>query len=281
MVGGLSRTSGEPKQLQKGVGEYKCTRAPGVYKKYTEEIQSWISKGWLVPWKGPIKGVIPLLAVVQPTKDKVRPVMDYRELNEFVECHTGDEHVAICAEKVRKWRQLDNKLKLVDLKSAYLQIHISEDLWQYQVVKYNGRHYALTRLGFGLSSAPRIMTRVLGKVLSLDEDVNKGTDHYIDDILVQESVVSAAKVREHLLRYGFESKEPMDLDGGKVLGIALSKTPSGDFDMSRGTPLSSLPDVDENLTKRGLFSLCGKLTGHYPVAGWLRPHCSFFETFRV
>ena len=121
-----------------------------MHERYAEEIQSWISKGWLIEWDGPIKGVIPLLAVVQPTKDKVRPVMEYRELNQFVESHTGDEQTAICAEKVRKWRQLQGDLKVVDLKSAYLQICVSRDLWQYQVVRYNGRHYALTRLGFGL-----------------------------------------------------------------------------------------------------------------------------------
>ena len=51
-----------------------------------------------------MKGVIHLLAVVQPTKDKVRPVMDIRELNAFVESHTGDEQTAVCVEKVPKWR---------------------------------------------------------------------------------------------------------------------------------------------------------------------------------
>ena len=57
--------------------------------RYCVELESWISKGWLKRWDGPDKGVIPLLAVFQPTKDKVRPVMDYRELNNFVECHTS------------------------------------------------------------------------------------------------------------------------------------------------------------------------------------------------
>jgi len=64
--------------------------------------------------------------------------MDYRELNTFVECHTGDDKVAVCGEKIRKYRQLRGELKVVDLKSAYLQIHISKDQWQYQVVKYKG-----------------------------------------------------------------------------------------------------------------------------------------------
>ena len=31
------------------------------------------------------------------------------------------------------------------------------------------------------------------------------------------------------------------------------------------------------MTKRQVFSLCGKLVGHYPVAGWLRVACSFVK----
>ena len=64
----------------------------------------------------------------QLTKDKVRPVMGYRKLNAFVECHTGDEMVAVCGEKIRKWRQLRGELRVVDIKSEYLQIQVSEDL---------------------------------------------------------------------------------------------------------------------------------------------------------
>ena len=86
-------------------------------------------------WARPVKGVIPLFAVFQPTKDKVCPVIDYRELNDFDTCHTGDDMVTVCGEKVRKWKQLQGELKMVDLKSACLQIHISEDLWKYQIAQ--------------------------------------------------------------------------------------------------------------------------------------------------
>ncbi|KAG1705790.1 hypothetical protein GQR58_003759 [Nymphon striatum] len=265
-----------PKTLQTRIGEYKCTQAPHVRERYNAEIQRWISKGWLKEWRGPIEGIIPLLAVFQPSKDKVRPVMDYRELNDFVECHTGDV-IAVCGEKIREWRQLRGELKIVDLKSAYLQIHISENLWKYQVVKYKGVTYALTRLGFGLSCAPRIMTAILGKVLSMDERVRRGTDHYIDDIVVRESVLSAQELREHLARYGLESKAPEGLDGGRVLGISLRKGSGGHLEMSRGMALSEIVMDQSKLTKRGMFSLCGRLVGHYPVAGWLRPCCSFLK----
>ena len=51
---------------------------------------------------------------------------------------------------------------------------------------------------------------------------------------------------------------------GRVLGIALNMSSSGHLAISRG---SEIPDaVDTVLTKRGLFSLCGRLTSHYPVA---------------
>jgi len=109
----------------------------------------------------------------------------------------------------------------VDLKSAYLQIHVAKDLWKYQVVRHKGVHYALTRLGFGLSRAPTITTSILGKVLSIDDRVRRATEYDIDDIVVQGSFVGAEEVRKHLTKYELETKEPESLDGYGLLGIAL------------------------------------------------------------
>ena len=121
------------------------------------------------------------------------------------------------------------------------------------------------------------MTSILRKVLSLDDRVHRGTDHYINDIVVQESIVGVGEVRAHLTKYGLETKEPEDLDGGQLLGIALNKDSSGCLHMSRGTPLV---DIDLNmtgLTKRGFFRCVTGWVGHYPLAGWLRIHCSFLK----
>lgn len=51
------------------------------------------------------------------------------------------------------------------------------------------------RLGFGLSCAPRIMSKILREVRSMDVRIKKGTDSYIDDIIVEENVISAEEVR--------------------------------------------------------------------------------------
>jgi len=121
------------------------------------------------------------------------------------------------------------------------------------------------------------MTSILGKVLLVDDRVCWATDHYIDDIVVQESVVGAEKVQKHLAKYGLETKEPISLDGGQLLGIALKSDRRGELRMMRATAFSEIHLKPKSLTKRGLFFLCGRLVGHYPVAGWLRMHCSFLK----
>ena len=156
---------------------------------YEKEIERWIEEGILVPWEGSVSGVIPLMAVEQQTKDKIRPVLDFRELNEAVSCHTGGEMIDVCSDRLREWRQIEGEGELVDLKAAYLQIKVTEDLWKHQLVRYRGRVYALTRLGFGLSSAPRIMTSILKSVLGKREDVRAATSSFIDDIMVDSSEI--------------------------------------------------------------------------------------------
>ncbi|XP_067939635.1 uncharacterized protein [Watersipora subatra] len=121
------------------------------------------------------------------------------------------------------------------------------------------------------------MTKILGKVLSLDERVRRGTDHYIADIVVQESVLGVEELRKHIAKYGLATKEPEGLDGRRLLGISLKGNARGHLQMSRGTALSEIHLEPAGLTKRELFSFCGRLVGHYPVAGWLWPYCSFVK----
>lgn len=246
---------------------------------YDCEIGKWIDNGWLQPYSkaihGNVEGIIPLMAVSQPNKlKKVRPVMDYsKELNFYVKSNPGLDS-AICQDKLRKWRLLGNKVSILDLKSAYLQLHVHSDLQRFQAVRYNNKLYVMTRMGFGLNVAPKIMTKIVAKVLSLDETVNKGTDHYIDDIVVNESIVTAETVRKHLFQFGLVSKEPVPVEDARVLGLRVSRNRDAQLSWSRDT---EIPKVESHLTKREVFSLCGKLTGHYPIANWLRVACSYVK----
>ena len=241
---------------------------------YESEVKRWIDEGILVEWKGKVDGVVPLMAVLQPSKNKVRPVLDFRELNEFVQSHTGGEEVNVCNNKLREWRRTNGELEIVDLQAAYLQIRVCESLWKHQLVEFGGKVFALTRLGFGLNVAPRIMTVVLKRVLEEKQNVKEGTNPYVDDILVNVSKVSTTEVINHLNKYGLRSKPPEKLDGGAALGLKLNKQKDGTLLFRRG---NVIPDIPSSVSRRELFSICGKMVGHYPVAGWLRVACSFIK----
>ena len=214
-----------------------------------------------------------MLAVKQENKGKVRPVMDYRELNAFIKSHTGDSEA--CPETTRKWRSMGDRVGVVDLKNAYLQLHVKCQLEDYQVVRVDGKYYRLTRLGFGLTSAPRIMSAVVRRILSLDPRIAAATDHYIDDIVFDKDIVSVVEVVEHLRKYGLETKPPESLEGARVLGLQLSRGRSGRLMWSRGNDIPRY--VESPVTRRELFSLFGRLVGHYPMAGWLRVACGFIK----
>ena len=261
--------------LKNKIGCYDAHLVGDRRKEFEKEVDRWIDDGILLPWEGQVVGgVLPLMAVDQPTKGKVRPVLDYRELNAYVECHTGDDITDVCSETLRGWRQMDGELVLVDLKAAYLQIRVSKELWKYQIVNYKGRFYCLTRLGFGLNCAPRIMSSILKSILGKSGRVKGATSSFVDDICVNVTKVSAEEVIQHLGRFGLVTKPPVPLDGGSALGLKIHRDETGELMFSRG---NELPVVSGSLTRRELFSVCGKLVGHYPIAGWLRVACSYIK----
>lgn len=108
-------------ELSNQCAEYKI--ADNCKDDYNKEIEQWIADGWLEPHNevvhGNVKGIIPLMAVFQPNKQrKVRPVMDYsRELNHYISSNPGVD-VAICQEKLREWRRFGQNSCIVDLKKS-------------------------------------------------------------------------------------------------------------------------------------------------------------------
>ena len=109
----------EPAKLQNSVAEYHVPSQRGPA--YEKELRAWIDAGWLIPCLhkkvGPPKGLIPLMAVVQQSKSKVRPVMDSWELNQYVDTFIADADV--CASKLWRWFQHGPNVCLFDLRRAY------------------------------------------------------------------------------------------------------------------------------------------------------------------
>ena len=244
-----------------------------IREKYDSEVAKWISNGWLVPCAKPAGGIIPMMAVHHEHKDKVRPVLDYRELNQFVHSHTADSDV--CPDTLRKRRLMGDRLGVVDLKDAYLQLHVKRELQEFQVVCISGQYYRLTRVGFGLTSAPKIMSAIVRHILMADPEIATATDHYVDDIVVDVDQVSVQRVIDHLRKFGLVTKPPERLSEASVLGLKLQDSGNGHLEWVRR---KDLPDVtDQTVTRKELFSICGRLVAHYPIAGWLRVACSYMK----
>ena len=249
-----------------------------VKQAYDRELRAWIDKGWLVPHReeevGRARALIPLMAVDQPHKGKVRPVLDFRELNSHISVHAADADV--CAEQLRRWRQHGASLAVVDLKHAYLQLHVDRRLWPYQTVVIDGQKYCLGRLGFGLNVAPLIMKAVVQKVLDQDERIKRAVLAYVDDLLVDENTATADEVIAHFARFGLECKAPQRVthEGMRALGLRVTPRRDGGLQWERDNELPAPPSV---LTRRSVFQWCGTLTAHLPVAGWLRPAVAWLK----
>ena len=97
---------------------------------------------------------------------------------------------------------------------------------------------------------------------------------YIDDIYVSGEICQADEVRQHLRKFGLETKAAErlgDKDGVRVLGLRIDEK----FNWGRDCKLPAV--ISSGLTRRALHSWIGELVGHYPVAGWLRVACGYFQ----
>ena len=156
-----------------------------------------------------------------------------------------------------------------------MQIGVADECSRYQTIKFEGNFYKLIRLGFGLNCAPEIMKAVVSKVLSLDEMISKATEHYYDDIIIDLNVVSAQVVKDHYLKFGLIPSE--NLNSAKIIGLQTYEKKGVVYWRRTELKKEINPSNLNSMTKRQVFSLCGKLVGHYPVAGWLRVACSFVK----
>ena len=261
-----------PDCLTNRVAEYRVPSS--ARQEYDEELETWLRNGWLQPYNekedGPPRGLVPLMAV--PQAKKVRPVLDMRELNGHVAAYTADSDV--CADRLRKWRRHGRRVAVVDLRRAYLQLRLDRKLWPYQTVIIRGQRFCLNRLGFGLNVAPAVMKAVVRLIMAQDAAVERAVCPYVDDLLVDEAVVSAERVVEHFERFGLECKPPVRAeDGARMLGLHVRRV-AGELRWSRDC---AIPDPPDSVTRRSVFVWCGRLVAHLPVCGWLRPAAAWVK----
>ncbi len=85
--------------LERKLTRVVCYESPlerVIKEDFEREVDKWIDEGMLVPWEKEVEvGILRLMAVLQPTKGKAKPVFEFREVNSYVEGHTGGEVVDV------------------------------------------------------------------------------------------------------------------------------------------------------------------------------------------
>ena len=110
-----------------------------------------------------------------------RPIIDLRELNKFIRWeHFKMEGIHLLKDLLQKG---DWMVKL-DLKDAYFAVPIHQEHRQYLRVRWKGKTYQFNCLPFGLSSAPRVFTKVMRPVIAWLRQLGCRIITYIDDNLI-------------------------------------------------------------------------------------------------
>lgn len=63
---------------------------------FKREVHQWIGEDILRPREEERNDMLFLMTVIHPTKNKVRQVVDFHELNEHVSCHMSDCSICFC-----------------------------------------------------------------------------------------------------------------------------------------------------------------------------------------
>ena len=251
-----------------GVGAYSLSKLSAKEEKhFCSEVESWIANGWLIKHDPSVHGepaaVLPLLAVSQPHKSStlVRPVLDYRALKALIKYNPGTES-PFCEDTVRQWQKkgdTDN-LEMLDILKVY----------SFQTVLWNNEVYVMTRMGFGLSIAPKMIDIIVKYC------VRRATFKMWTITLMirwcqrSNRLLWPRSCRTLACRPKIQSLRRLPVSWDCSCTRLVMVPPIGHAAMLKSVPAE--------LTKRKTFSWCGKLVGHYPVSGWLRPFCSSLKS---
>ena len=145
------------------------------------EVQSLIGKGAIVP-ATPCREQSLSNIFVRPKKDgSMRPIINLRNLNRFVTYrHFKMETLEFALTLLRP----NCFLASIDLKDAYFTIPIAPNHQKYLRFLWRDKLWQFTCLCFGLTSAPRIFTKVMKPVAATLRNMGHISANYIDDSLL-------------------------------------------------------------------------------------------------
>jgi hypothetical protein len=149
-----------------------------------QEVQNLVAKDAImeVPKQLWHQGFFCHYFLVQKKDGGLRPVLNLRPLNRTVKVESfkmESLNNVIRATAPHEW------LASIDLKDAYLHVPMHPRHWKFLRFAIQGKVYQFKVLPFGLSTAPRIFTKVLAPVMASLRMRGIKIHPYLDDILIR------------------------------------------------------------------------------------------------
>ena len=135
----------------------------------------------------------------------IRMIIDSSNLNQFVEkIHFKMDHLEVALDMIEEGMFMSS----IDLKDAYYSVPIWQCHKKYLSFQWEGSIFQFQVLPFGLSSAPRVFTKLLKPVFAQMREEGFSVLGYIDDSLIlaysfEECVRATNRLRELLIELGF------------------------------------------------------------------------------
>ena len=149
--------------------------------KISEEIKELLSKGAIVETTISQKSFVSQIFLVEKKEGGKRPVINLKALNTFVRReHFKMEGLHTLPDLI----QAQDWMIKLDLKDAYLQVPIHPDCQNLLQFQWEHKAYQFQCLPFGLTSAPRVFTKVMKPVVGALRHMGIRLIIYLDDILI-------------------------------------------------------------------------------------------------
>ena len=135
------------------------------------------------------------LFLVPKKEGTYRPVIDLSRLNKFVEnFHFQMENISCLKTLLRR----GDFMTCIDLKDAYLSIHVHRSSQKYLCFQWINRCYAFQGLPFGLNTAPGVFTKLIKPIAAYLRKRGIRIIVYLDDFLILGSSIEESKANTQL-----------------------------------------------------------------------------------
>ena len=203
-----------------------------------------------------------MFLVTKKGTDKLRPIINLKPLNSYLDIPTFEMETT---ESVSNAVQPGDWGTSLDLTDAYFHVPMASWFKKYLRIVVNGKIYQYRALPFGLSTSPRVFTKMLQPVAVYLHSLGIHLHRFLDDFLIR------SQSKEQCLMWTHFTLALLLFLG---LGVSLEKSdliPSQTFKYIGILFLTALglmvPPEDRLLKVQSLGEHL--LTGHHPASQWL------------